>query len=74
MEVEVRLFAVFREGRFKKKRLEFPAGTSLGQVLEQLGIPQKHVGILLVNGQGACGERSLSSDDVIAVFPAVGGG
>ena len=38
MLVEVRLFASFREGRFKDKELELPEGSSLGELLAQLEI------------------------------------
>ncbi len=38
MVVEVRLFASFREGRFKEKKLELPEGSSLSDLLVHLKI------------------------------------
>ncbi|MBW8035531.1 MAG: MoaD/ThiS family protein [Planctomycetes bacterium] len=74
MTVEVRLFASFRNGRFKMKDVETEAGYSVGDVLGKLEIPVAEVGILMVNGESAAFERTLAAGDVLAVFPAVGGG
>lgn len=74
MVVEVKLFATFRQGRFRKSQVEFPKGSSLGDLLEDLRIPAKEVGILLVNGRWASSESTLTSHDVVSVFPSLGGG
>ena len=74
MVVEVRLFADFRKGRFKEKKLELPNGSSLADLLAQLKIPETKASILLVNGLTASGEHELHDNDVIAIFPAVAGG
>lgn len=74
MTVEVRLFATFREGRFKTKEIEVEAGYSVGDVLGDLEIPIAEVGILMVNGEDSVFERVLNDVDVLAIFPAVGGG
>jgi len=74
MQVEVRLFATFREGRFKKKQIEFPEGVSLRELLENLRILGEEVGILLVNGRAASADFRLSPDDVVSIFPSLGGG
>lgn len=74
MVVEVKLFAAFREGRFKKKELELPDGSSVAEVLKQIGIKEQEVGMLLVNGGSAAGEKKLSGNDVVSVFPLIGGG
>ena len=74
MKIEVRLFATFRKGRFKKKEMEFPDGNSLGNLLEHLGLPETQVGILLVNGRDAAIQRKLAAQDVVSIFPLIGGG
>ena len=74
MIVEVRLFASLAEGRFKKKSMDFPDGTSLLDLFEQLKISENQVGILLVNGCGAVPEDKLRPSDVVAVFPLIAGG
>ena len=74
MVVQVRLFASFREGRFKEKELELPEGSSLGDLLAQLDIDQKDAKITIVNGSAVSAEQKLSDRDVIAIFPPVAGG
>ncbi len=74
MVVEVKLFATFRQGRFKKKQFELPEEASVGDLLSQLGIQEKEVGILLVNGGNATGQKKLVVNDVVSIFPLIAGG
>jgi sulfur carrier protein len=74
VELEVRLFATLREGRFDKQTIEQPEAVSIGDLLEHLGIPTDQVGILLVNGKNTSFEHKLTSNDVVSLFPAIGGG
>ena len=74
MVVQVRLFASFREGRFKEQELELPEESSLGDLLAKLEIAQKDAKITIVNGVAVSAERKLSDRDVIAIFPPVAGG
>jgi len=74
MLVEVRLFATFREGRFKAKKMELLEGETLGDLLAELEIPEEKARILLVNGVAASAERRLAGADVVAVFPPMAGG
>lgn len=72
--IQVRLFATFREDRFKDKEMDFPESAPVMDLLETLDIAADQVGILLVNGQSATPGTKLNSDDVVSIFPAVGGG
>lgn len=74
MIVEVRLFATFRKGRFKKREMEFSEGGTLDAVLERLKIAREEVGILLVNGRDASDKGKLAPHDVVSIFPSLGGG
>ena len=74
MTVEVKLFATFRNNRFKRKSIEVSDGFTVGGILKDLEIPADQAGILLVNGLTADVERVLAEDDVVAIFPAIGGG
>ncbi len=74
MEVEIRLFATLRQGRFHKRKLEVSEGATVGEVLKQLGIGPQEVAILLVNGQHAMENDALEPDGVMALFPPVAGG
>ncbi len=72
--IQVRLFATFREDRFKDKEMDFPESAPVMDLLEMLEIPEDELGILLVNGQSATPQTELKPTDVVSIFPAVGGG
>ena len=80
MEITIRLLASYR--RFLPEdhdaqvgyAHEVPPGTRVGDVLAGLPIPPNDVFTLLVNGRHAKGEQILQPGDVLAIFPAVGGG
>ena len=79
MKVEIKLFANFREylppGSEKYGiHLELEEGTTIGQVLERLKIPETEPMITLVNGIHRKEEDSLEPGDVLSVFPPVAGG
>ena len=74
MKIEVRLFATFREGRDKKQVLDVDENTTITQILDILNIKIEEVAILLLNGiDGDC-DRKLKDNDVLSIFPPVGGG
>ena len=74
MVITVRLFAMFREGRFAEKDLELPQGGSLADLMEYLNIPEKDSKVLRINGLSASVEDKLSNADIVAVFPVIAGG
>jgi molybdopterin converting factor small subunit len=74
MIVTVKLFATFQEGRFEIASREVPAGTRIGEIVDELRIPRDLIGVLLVNSRHAELDRELSPGDVLAIFPQVGGG
>lgn len=74
MEVEVRLFASFRVGRFKCKRLTIGDGTKIIDILDSLEIKKEELGLVLVNGLYSDITLYLNDNDVLAVFPPVAGG
>jgi molybdopterin converting factor small subunit len=74
MEVEVRLFATFRVGRWKSKRLSLSENTHIKDVLDLLQINPDEIGMILVNGSYKTIEHKLNDGDILAVFPPVAGG
>ena len=70
----MRLFASFREGRFKEEEMELPEGSSLGDLLAQLKIEQNDAKITIVNGTSVSAGHKLSEHDVVAIFPPIAGG
>lgn len=74
MEIEVRLFATFREGREKKQRIKISENTTLLDIIKLLNIDEEDVAIMLLNGRDGTSDRLLKDGDVVSLFPPVGGG
>jgi sulfur-carrier protein len=74
MDIEVSLFATLQHGRFRRKKLTFPHGTTVADVCRQLAIGHREVAILLVNESLVERDHPLSPGDAVALFPAIGGG
>ena len=74
MEVEVRLFATFREGREKKQKIKINENTTILDIIKILNIDENEVAIMLLNGRDGNSDRMLNDGDVISLFPPVGGG
>jgi len=74
VRVTVKLFATFRDGRFKVEERELPEDTRLLDVLQPLDIKPEEIAICLVNGRNVNEQHILKDGDTIALFPPVGGG
>ena len=79
MKIEVQLYATLSQYLLKgaeKRRavMEFIDGTTVGRLLDQLGIPKEHPSMVLVNGIHAPDDTPLKDGDVLAVFPPLAGG
>ena len=53
---------------------EIPAGCTVGDVMTQLGIPEKIPKIMLINGEQKAAQDTLAEGDVLSVFPPIAGG
>jgi sulfur-carrier protein len=74
MQLTVKLFATFRQGRFEVARLEQPAGTTVGGIVDDLAIPRGEIGFVLVRGRHAELDHQPAPGDTVSIFPLVGGG
>lgn len=74
MQVTVKLFASFRAGRNPIEICEYPAGTTVADVVTQKGIPVAELGIMLINARHVQLDRELADGDLLAIFPLLGGG
>jgi sulfur carrier protein ThiS len=58
--------------------LELPEGSTVAQVIEPFGLPQKLVHLVLVNGVYVPPDQRLShvlkDEDVLAIWPPIAGG
>lgn len=74
MEVNVKLFATLRDGRFKEEKTIIEQNTIIKDVINKYAIPVEEVKICLVNGRDADLNHSLKNGDTLSLFPPVGGG
>lgn len=74
MRVTVKLFATFREGRFKIENRDCPAGVTCRGIVADLELREEELGIVLVNCRHAPLDQELKEGDTVSLFPLVGGG
>jgi sulfur-carrier protein len=74
MHVTVKLFATFRNGRFKIEERELAAGTVCRDVVLSLGLTEEEIGIIMINGRHGNLDQALMEKDTLSLFPLVGGG
>ena len=72
--IEVRLFAGLRQGRQKVYEMEPGSVHTVQDIMERLSIDRREVNILLINGFHQKPETEVKDEDIVSLFPAVGGG
>ena len=72
--VEVRLFAGLRQGRQKIYQMDTDTVKTVQDIMDKLSIQRSEVNILLINGFHQKPETEVKDEDVVSLFPAVGGG
>ena len=74
MRLTVKLFAFFRDNRFKQKLVEYPEGTTVEDIIRSLGIKPDEVGVTMINSRHCSLEQVPAEGDQLAIFPVIGGG
>lgn len=77
--VDAKLFATLRRqypelGIGEAMTVELPEDATIGQLLEELDLPEEEIHVIFVNGIVRKEGHSLSDGDEIGIFPPVGGG
>ena len=72
--IEVRLFAGLRQGRQKIYQMEPDRVKCVQDIMDVLNIQRSEVNILLINGFHQKPETPVKDEDIVSLFPAVGGG
>ncbi len=54
--------------------MEFPSGTTVGDVIRKLAIPEDEITLIFINGRHSELAATPEEGDTVALFPAVGGG
>ncbi|MBM9536477.1 MoaD/ThiS family protein [Desulfobulbus alkaliphilus] len=74
MQLTVKLFAYFRDNRFKQKVTDYPEGTTVEDIIRSLGIDLDEVGVTMINSRHCSLEQVPVDGDQLAIFPNIGGG
>lgn len=74
MRITVKLFAYFRDNRFKEKEATYPEGTTVEDIIRSLGIDLGEIGVTMLNSRHCSLEQVPAEGDQLAIFPAIGGG
>ena len=74
MKITVKLFASFRAGRIPLETREYPAGTTVADIVAEQRIQVSELGIIMVNSRHVDVGRELTDGDILAIFPLLGGG
>ena len=74
MKIEINLYASFRAGRFIKEFRDFPEKYTVRQVMTDIGIPEKAIGMSLANGRHITMDQELNDGDMLDLFPLLAGG
>ena len=74
MQITVSLHGVFRIDRFKKEIRKYPGGSDAQKVIDELQIPVKLLGIILINGTHANSDNILHDGDTLMLLPLLEGG
>lgn len=74
MKVTIKLFAGFRENRFKVAEQDMPDNCSVADVLSALDIELPELGVALINGRHVTPDQVLQDGATVSLFPKVGGG
>lgn len=74
MKVTIKLFAQFRNDRFKIEEREVAESMTCLEVVETLAIAESEIGVAMINSRHVSLSQTLNEGDVLALFPLVGGG
>lgn len=74
MQVKVKLFATLRNNREKEMMMDLAEGATPKNIIKRLNISEEEATIIMINGRGAKLDTVLADNDIISIFPPVGGG
>jgi len=76
INITVKLFAQYRDNRFKVEQKLYLSGSTAQDIMDDLGISEHKLplGVLMVNSRHEKEDYVLKEGDIVALFPKVGGG
>lgn len=74
MNVVVKLFASLRDDNEKEQTIELNQGSTVLDIVDKLKIPMDNIAIIMVNGRRQKADVEVYHNDIVSLFPPVGGG
>lgn len=80
MKIELRLFASLSRYRSTDsgpklaQPIEIPEGSTIGSLIDFLGIPPDAIKIVFINGIHAHDDEAIHEGDRVGIFPPIAGG
>jgi len=74
LKIRVKLFNTLKINRFSDQVRIYRQGSTIGTIMNDLGIDGKEISVVFVNGIHRELSKEVSDGDVVALFPPVGGG
>ncbi len=74
IDITVSLHGVLRINKFKLEQRTYPANTRVEKVIDELQIPVKLLGIIIINGVHANATDILNNGDTLMLLPLLEGG
>ena len=75
VHIELKLFATLKKFTPESAaRYAVAAGTTIGELLEPLGIPRDLIKLIFVDGKKGTLQDRIKGGERIGIFPPVGGG
>lgn len=74
MKITVKVFATLRHNREKIMSMDVEENTTPVDIANKLQIPIEEIAIIMINGRRVHPDTVLVEEDVLALFPPVGGG
>ena len=74
MSITVKLFASLSKARFDQDTWIYSPGITGRKIVQDIGIPEKEIRLIFINGRHATLEDLLADGDTLALFPPIGGG
>lgn len=74
MQITIKLYATLRIGRFAEAARQYPQGARIADVVSQLHIPVREIGMIMLNNRHADPGQELDDGDNLSIFPPEGGG
>jgi sulfur-carrier protein len=77
--VQAKLFATLRQhrpgiGLGEPFAVDLPQGATVGDLIQELALPEREVKLVFVNGRLREKDHVLADGDQLGIFPPVGGG